>query len=181
MDIIVGCVCEWLSYLTLPYPFQNKDSIIFRKQGARCVTLNFIGNSYTLGASWVSQMEKNLPANAGDKGPIPGLGRSPGGGNGSPLLYSCLRSPMDRGAWWATVHGVTKSPTQLSTCACTHTHTHTHTHTPLALTVLLFKWFQLANRAEVWVINVHINKIWDLISIVLLYGAAEKHFQQPYK
>ena len=90
-------------------------------------------------------MEKNLPANAGDKGPIHGLGRSPGGGNGSPLLYSCLRSPMDRGAWWAPVHGVTKSPTQLSTCACTHTHTRT----PLALTVLLFKCFQLPNRAEV--------------------------------
>ena len=88
-------------------------------------------------------MEKNLLANAGDKGPIPGSGRSPGGGNSNPLLYSCLRSPMDRGAWWATVYGVTKSPTQVSTCGCTHTHT------PLALTVLLFKWFQLANRAEV--------------------------------
>ena len=55
---------------------------------------------------------KNLPANAGDSGDvgsIPGTGRSPGVGNGNPLQYSCLRNPVDRGARWATVHGVTKS------------------------------------------------------------------------
>ena len=46
---------------------------------------------------------KNLPANAGDVGSIPGLGRSPGEGNGSPLQYSCLENPIDRGAWRATV------------------------------------------------------------------------------
>ena len=51
---------------------------------------------------------KNLPANAGDAGSIPGLARSPGGGNGNPLQYSCLENPMDRGAWWAIVHGVSK-------------------------------------------------------------------------
>ena len=56
-------------------------------------------------------MVKNLPANAGDMGSIPGLGKSPGGGNGNPLQYSCLENPMDRGAWWATVHGVIKSQT----------------------------------------------------------------------
>ena len=44
-------------------------------------------------------MVKNLPANAGDAGSIPGLGRSPGGGNGNPLQYSCLKNPMDRGDW----------------------------------------------------------------------------------
>jgi len=44
--------------------------------------------------------------NAGDLGLIPGLGRSPGGGNGNPLQYSCLENPMDRGAWWAPVHGL---------------------------------------------------------------------------
>ena len=52
---------------------------------------------------------KNLPAHAGDTvhvGSIPGSGRSPGVGNGTPLQYSCLGNPMDRGAWWATVHGV---------------------------------------------------------------------------
>ena len=49
-----------------------------------------------------------------DLGSIPGLGRSPGEGNGNPLQYSCLGNPMDRGAWWAAVHGITKSRTQLS-------------------------------------------------------------------
>ena len=55
---------------------------------------------------------KNVPAiagAAGDLGSIPASGRSPGGGSGSPLQYSCLENPMDRGAWRATVHGVTKS------------------------------------------------------------------------
>ena len=61
---------------------------------------------------------KNLPANAGgarDAGSIPGSGRSPVSGNGNPLLFSWLENSMDRGAWWATVLGVTKSQTQLST------------------------------------------------------------------
>jgi len=55
---------------------------------------------------------KDLPANAEDKrdvGLIPGLGRSPGGGHGKPLQYSYLEIPMDRGAWWVTVHAVAKS------------------------------------------------------------------------
>ena len=51
---------------------------------------------------------KNLPANAGDTGSIPGSGRSPGEGNGNPLQYSCLGNVVDRAAWWAKVHGVTK-------------------------------------------------------------------------
>ena len=55
---------------------------------------------------------KNVPANAGDvrdTGSIPGSGRSPGEGNGSPIQCSCLENPMDRGAWRATVHGVAES------------------------------------------------------------------------
>ena len=77
---------------------------------------------------WVSQVVlvvNNLPANAGDVrdvGSIPGWGRSPGEGNGNPLQYSCLDNPMDRGAWWATVHRVTKSQTQLKRLS-THAHT----------------------------------------------------------
>ena len=55
---------------------------------------------------------KKLPTNAGDEGLIPGLRRSTGEGNGNPLQYSCLGSPVDRGAWRATVHGVPKSWTQ---------------------------------------------------------------------
>ena len=59
---------------------------------------------------------KNLPANADDirdAGSIPGSGRSPGGGHGNPLQYSCLENPMDRGVWRATVHRVAKRQTQL--------------------------------------------------------------------
>ena len=62
----------------------------------------------------VVQLVKNLPANAGDirdVGSIPGSGRSPEEGNGNPLQYSCLENSMDRGAWRATGHGVTKSQT----------------------------------------------------------------------
>ena len=68
---------------------------------------------------------KNQPAKAGDvkdAGSIPGLGRSPGGENGHPLQYSCLENPMDGGAWWATVHGVTESRTQ-------HKQLRMHAHT----------------------------------------------------
>ena len=57
---------------------------------------------------------KESACNAGDLGSIPGSGRSPGEGNGKPLQYSCLENPMDGGAWWATVHRVAKSQTQLS-------------------------------------------------------------------
>ena len=66
---------------------------------------------------------KNSPASEGDErdvGSVPELGQSPGGGPGNPLQYSCLENPIDRGAWWATVHRVTKSQTplkQLSTHA----------------------------------------------------------------
>ena len=59
-------------------------------------------------------MVKNMPANAGDVDSIPGLGRSPGGGNGNPLQYSCLENPMDRGVWQATAHSVSKGWTRLS-------------------------------------------------------------------
>ena len=67
--------------------------------------------------NWASQVVlvvKNRPANAGDirdTVSIPGSGRSPGGGHGNPLQYSCLENPVDRGAWWVTVHGVAKSQT----------------------------------------------------------------------
>ena len=79
---------------------------------------------YSLGCpcagSWVSQQTssnssdgKEYACHGGDPDSIPGLGRSPGEGKGNPLQYSCLKNPMDRGAWWATVHVVTKSRTQL--------------------------------------------------------------------
>ena len=72
------------------------------------------GHQARKGASQVTLVEKNLPANTGDlrdAGSIPGLRRSPGKGYGEPLQYSCLENPMDRGAWWATVHRVAESAT----------------------------------------------------------------------
>ena len=63
---------------------------------------------------------RNLPANAGDLGLIPRSIRSPGGENGNLLQYSCLKKPMDRGTWWAVVHGVAENPTRQHTCM-THT------------------------------------------------------------
>ena len=75
-------------------------------------------------------MVKNLPVNAEDArdmSSIPGWGRSPGVGNGNPPKCSCLENSMDRGAWEATIHGVTKSWTQLSMHTCIHTHIHTDT------------------------------------------------------
>ena len=59
--------------------------------------------------SLVAQTVKHLAYNAGDLGSIPGLGRSSGEGNGNPFQYACLENPMDRGAWWATVHWVAES------------------------------------------------------------------------
>ena len=75
-------------------------------------------------------MVKNLPANAGDMrdvGLILGSGRSPGGGHGNPLQYSCLKDPMDRGAFQATVHRVTKSQIRQKPLSL-------HTHIPIELT-----------------------------------------------
>ena len=68
-------------------------------------------------ASQMAVVVKNSPANAGDArdaASIPRPRRSPGGGHGNPLQYYCVKNSMDRGAWWATVHGVTKSQTRLN-------------------------------------------------------------------
>ena len=71
-----------------------------KKEMASAYTVGFPGGSVV----------KNLPVDAGDRGSKPGLGKSPGEGNGNQLQYSCLKLPMDRGAWRATVHGVTEEP-----------------------------------------------------------------------
>ena len=68
-------------------------------------------SSMNVETSLVAQTVKASAYNAGDPGSIPGLGRSPGEGNGNPLQYSCLGNPMDRKAWHTTVHGVAKSQT----------------------------------------------------------------------
>ena len=83
-----------------------------------------------MGASQVVPVVKNLPANPGDirdSGLAPRSGRSPGGGHGNPLQYSCMENPMDRGVWWATAHRILQSGTQLKQLSmCTHTHTCTN-------------------------------------------------------
>ena len=78
-----------------------------------------------MGLPKVVPVVKNPPAQAGDMrdmGSIPGLRRSPGGGHGNPLQYSCLENPMDRGTWWATVQGVRKEldTTEATQHACMH-------------------------------------------------------------
>ena len=94
--------------------------------------------SETPAASQVAVV-KNLPASARDEGSIPGSGRSPGEGHGYSLRYSCLENSMDRGAWWATVHGATESWTWLNA----HTHSETaasrgeHEDTHLGILFLL--------------------------------------------
>ena len=89
-------------------------------------------------------MVKNLPASAGDMRDlcsIPGSGRSPGGGHGDPLQYSCLKNPVDRGAWRATVHVVAKSQTQkqLSMHAYTTIHLYCIVHKVTIVDLRLYK------------------------------------------
>ena len=85
-------------------------------------------NNYIWWASQVVLVVKNPPVDAGDirdAGSTPLWGRSPGGGHDNPLQYSCLENPMERGAWWATVHGVAKSRTRLkwlSMCVFLHVY-----------------------------------------------------------
>ena len=98
-------------------------------------------------ASQVTLVVTNPPANAGDVRDvdlIPGSGRSPRGGRGNPLQYSCLENPMDRGAWQAIVHGVAKSWTRLKqlsrhmhVCVCVYAHTY-DTHTYICLSHIVY-------------------------------------------
>ena len=90
--------------------FFQVDSIV-----DTCTARSFICSIYILPLGFSGGSEgKESARNAGDPGSIPGLGRSPGEGNGYPLQYSCLENSTDRGVWPATVHGVTKSQTSLS-------------------------------------------------------------------
>ena len=92
---------KWLSEEALKIAEKRRVA-----KGKRYISIYVIprSNTFTPGGSGV----KNLPANTGDTGLIPGLGRSPGEGNSNLLQYSCLENPMGRGAWQATVHGVAK-------------------------------------------------------------------------
>ena len=117
---------------------------------------------------------KNLPANAwasGAMGLIPGLGRSPGGGNGSPFQYSCLGNPMDRGAWRATVHGIAESD------ATEHAYTGRGGRVPWErplcpiyrrhpLAIYLSVWgYVLGHFSQVWLFaDFHLIILWLLFS-----------------
>ena len=79
-------------------------------------------------AQWVKESACSA-GDTGDMGPIPGLGRSPGEGNGNLFQYSCRENPMDRGGWLATVHRVHKELDMTERLTNTHAHAHTHTHT----------------------------------------------------
>ena len=102
---------EWVAY-----PFSRGSSRPRNWTGVSCIA----GGFFTSWASREAPVVKDPPAIAGDMGDtgsVPGWGRSPGEGNGSPLQYSCLKIPMGRGACWTTVHRVSNSWTQLSTHA----------------------------------------------------------------
>ena len=101
---------RWEMSFPLPVALPTKGFLSFS-------TMDTGGLYPLLWASQVALGINNPPAITGDvrdMGSIPGSGRSPGGGQGNPLLYSCLENPMDRGAWRAAVHGVAKSRTCLS-------------------------------------------------------------------
>ena len=106
---------------------------------------------YQTGIPWWPN-SKEYACNGGDAGLIPGLGRSPWGGNGHPLQYSCLGNPMDRGACLATVHGVAKRQDMtewlsVHAGACTHPHTHISDHIDLNWN---FLWNLTNENAYLW-------------------------------
>ena len=113
--ICISYVAKWLFTFLPTYKYLYINVYIFIY---KCIYIH----TYT-GFPGGSEV-KSSTCNAGDLGSIPGSGRSPGEGNGNPLQYSCLENPMDRGAWWATVHGVAKSQTRLSDFPFTFTFTH---------------------------------------------------------
>ena len=116
--------------------------------------MEFEGSCSTKRASQVALVVKNLPANAGDTrdaGSIPGSGRSPGGGHGNSLQYSCLENPMDRKVWRSTVHRVTKSQTQLNRVCM-------HAHTPLKISNF---YHHLGLRYYLWCRRKHVESLWN--------------------
>ena len=107
--LLRGAQIQIQGFLTLyPIPFiPPLDGI----KGGNPFILPYLDHIWALAPRWHSGKES--ACQAGDAGLIPGSGRSPGGGNSNPLQYSCLGNPMDRGAWWVTVHEVSKSRTRL--------------------------------------------------------------------
>ena len=99
-----------MEYTRLKSRFVNSGVVI---DGEKTQSKRGVLNNGIARASQMVLLVKNPPANAEDVGSTSGLGGSPGGGHGNLIQYSCLENSMDRGAWWATVYGATKSWTQL--------------------------------------------------------------------
>ena len=152
------------------------------------------------GASQVALVVKNQPVNAGDTrdvGSIPGSGRSPGIGNSNPLQYCCVENPMDRGAWWATVHRIAKSQTWLKQL---NTHIYAvYMSIPISQFILLLffplvvhtfilyicvsTWFAKINFIVVWLIHkeIHIFKVYISIGLDICKQPQYHHHNQGNK
>ena len=145
-------------------------------------------NSRENSKNWASQVAlvvKNPPANAGDAGrcrkmqeSIPGLGRSLGVGNGNPLQYSCLENPMYRGAWQATVYGVTKNWTRLKT----NTHTHTLELWSWNGSQNLFRVRLKPHRTDEWSLEISndLSKVTQLVSIRPCFEFKFPNYKFPF-
>ena len=118
---------------------------------------------------WASQVAQYPPASAGDMGSIPGSGRSPGGGNGNPLQYFCLENPMDRGAWWATVHGAAKKSDRTEQLS-------THTHFMISFTLHTSRRRKLGPRGRLKKLSCDewLKKMWS-ISTMEHYSVIKKN------
>ena len=154
-------------------------------------TITWFFWSITLSTQWLSSKESTC--NQGDMGSIPVLGRSPGGGHGNPLQYSCLGSPMDRGAWQTTVHKV-KKRIQLKWLSTQHKYrvsqgvwvlnTHAHTHTPTQThTNPACQWSRhKSHRFDPWFGKILWRRAWQPIPVLLpgrIPGTEEPGRLQP--
>ena len=111
--------------------------------------------------------------NAGDLSLISGSGRSPGEGNGSPFQYFCLENPRDRGAWWATSHGVTKSWTRLSDF---------HSLVPKTGTKIKRLLLVINHRVTVGIVfTVHINEIHSILKVTFDFSSSAIYFSYGLK
>ena len=113
----IGCKCAGTTSDLVGQVWSRRDGGLSQKSGAEEYGRISRGKAHFIfSEDYMALVVKNPPANPGDirvVGLIPGLGRSPGGGHGSPLQYSCLENPMDRGVWQAVVHRVVKRWTRL--------------------------------------------------------------------
>ena len=110
--MVESCIHTYHRHITLVFYFLN--ALGREDFSALSRTMWILFSQFFKIEVWCGSVVKNLPASAGDAGSIPGSGSSSGEQNGNLLQNSCLGNPMDRGAWQATAHGVTKSQTQLS-------------------------------------------------------------------